>query len=70
MNIKYKNYSFLDRGSDERQFCSLELIYQFVLLRTKHGKFREYHTSLDDLDFISKKDFLNLSNYEKIGFRI
>lgn len=47
-------YSFLDRGSDERQYCSpgagLPLC---TLMRTKWSKYKFYHTSFDDLNFIS-----------------
>ena len=56
-NIKYKNYSFLDREVTKDNFVAQELIYQFVLLRTKHGKFKEYHTSLDDLILFQKRTF-------------
>jgi aminopeptidase-like protein len=54
--IKFKKFSFLQRGSDERQFCSPNLDLPFCsILRTKHGYYREYHTSLDNLNFISKE---------------
>jgi len=57
--IKYKNFSYLDRGSDERQFCSPGIDLPVCsFLRTKHGKFKEYHTSLDNLNFISTKGLL------------
>lgn len=49
-----KEYSFLERGSDERQFCApLVNLPVCTLSRTKFGKFKEYHTSNDNLNFVT-----------------
>ncbi len=75
--VKFKNYSFLSRGSDERQFCSPGVDLPVCsFLRTKHGKFRQYHTSNDNLDYISSKGLNNsfkimkslIDNIEKSKF--
>lgn len=55
---KFSVYDFHERGSDERQYNAPGVDLPVVCFcRSKFGEFPEYHTSADNMDYISPEGF-------------
>lgn len=56
-NIQFKTYPFDIHGSDERQYSSQGFrINCATISKDKYYEYKEYHTSLDNLDFVKSEN--------------
>ena len=66
-NQKFNIIEYFPMGSDERQYCSPGFDLPIAtIMRSLPGKFKEYHTSLDNLSFIKESKIEGVVNFCKL----